>query len=702
MDNRDTLRNLLIAGAVFVLVMAVMSRIMPSPPTGPGATGPAPGGAATPSAPPTISAGGEPSLVGAAELSSARPDAAEAGGFRVVEAEETVEREMGTAPADGLTKGSPPSPYRMHLSLSNVGASVDTATLSDHAETIKGQARYKLLEPVEQIDGTVLRSLAVDKVNVDDADLTLHDKRWQAGPVTETDTGQTVSFWIEIEKDAAPALKLTRTFTLPRQAKEDGRHDLASSLRIENLSGVSRQVVVTQRGGVGVRQVSPRGDDRYIDWGLFDGARVAGNRKTDADVLRHPDQPLPLYAPSPEAPETRLSWVATANTYFTCTIAPLDAGDQDNPKTLSSVSAVDLDGSAATVHDVTVRFVSKPETIAAGQAAVFPADVYIGEKDGKAFRDVPKYRDRDYYSQVSMGFGACTFSWLVELMINLLNGLVVITRDYGVAIIIMVLVVRALLHPITKKGQVNMVKMQHRMQEMAPKIEEIKKKYANDKARMNQEMMKLNINPAGQLLTCLPMVIQMPIWVALYLSLSSNIQIRHEPFLFTWVHDLTAPDALYTFASPITVPLVGWVLPDFNLLPLLLAVFMYLQQKTQPKPKASPNMTEQQKQQQQMMQTMMPMMSIMMLLFFYKAPSGLNLYIMCSSFFGMIEQHYIRKHIKEREEAGTLHKPEKPKTDEPPRKKRADQMTFFEKLQNMADQAQKSQAKRQPKGKVRR
>ena len=90
-----------------------------------------------------------------------------------------------------------------------------------------------------------------------------------------------------------------------------------------------------------------------------------------------------------------------------------------------------------------------------------------------------------------------------------------------------------------------------------------------DRARLNQELMKLNMNPAGQLLTCLPMVIQMPIWIALYLSLSNNILMRHEPFHFTWISDLTSQDALYTFGSPFVVPVVGWVLPSFNLLPLL-------------------------------------------------------------------------------------------------------------------------------------
>ena len=301
------------------------------------------------------------------------------------------------------------------------------------------------------------------------------------------------------------------------------------------------------------------------------------------------------------------------------------------------------------------------------------------------------------------GFGWCTFTFLVELMIWLLNGLFSIVRDFGVAIMIMVLIVRMLLHPITKKGQVNMVRMQQRMSELAPKIEEIKKKYANDKTRMNQEMMKLNINPAGQLVTCLPMLIQMPIWIALYLSLQNNIQMRHEPFLFTWVNDLTAPDALYTFSTAMTVPLLGWKIPSLNLLPILVAVFMYTQQKLTPKPKPSPSMTDQQRQQQEMMQKMGPMMSIMMLVIFYKMPAGLNLYIMSSSLFGTIEQWRIRKHIREREEAGTLHKPRAGDDKGPDSGAKASRgphkPSFWERMQKMAGDAQKTQrtAKAKPR-----
>ena len=115
--------------------------------------------------------------------------------------------------------------------------------------------------------------------------------------------------------------------------------------------------------------------------------------------------------------------------------------------------------------------------------------------------------------------------------------------------------------------------------------------------------------------------------------------------------------------------------------------------KTQPRPKPNPNQSDQQRQQQEMMQKMMPMMSVMMLFIFYNMPAGLNLYIMCSSLFGWLEQRRIRAHIKEQEAAGTLHKPA------PKRKDPADgphKPSWVERLQKAAEQAQKSQATKRP------
>ena len=179
---------------------------------------------------------------------------------------------------------------------------------------------------------------------------------------------------------------------------------------------------------------------------------------------------------------------------------------------------------------------------------------------------------------------------------------------------------------------------------LKPQMDKIRETYANDKARMNTELMKLNKehgNPMTEgLMGCLPMLLQMPIWVALYSALSTSVALRHAAFLPFWITDLAAPDRLIVL--PTAWPLIG---NDINLLPLLLTVAMFFQQKyMSPPPTAA--MSPEQQQQQKMMRIMMP---LMMLFIFYRLPSGLNLYIMASSTIGVLEQMRIRKHIKEKE-----------------------------------------------------
>jgi YidC/Oxa1 family membrane protein insertase len=220
--------------------------------------------------------------------------------------------------------------------------------------------------------------------------------------------------------------------------------------------------------------------------------------------------------------------------------------------------------------------------------------------------------------------------------------------NYGIVIMILVFLVRILMHPVTKKSQVSMMKMQ----KLGPKMEEIKKKYANNKAELNKQVMALykeqGVSPFASML---PMMLQMPIWIALWTAVYTSIDLRGAPFLPFWITDLSVPDALIRFKE-ITIPLVGWQIDSFNLLPILMGVVMYLQQKLMPH--SSSAQTDSQVAQQQKM--MMVMMTLMFPIMLYKGPSGVNLYIMSSITAGVIEQMVIRRHIrrKEAEEATGL------------------------------------------------
>ena len=196
--------------------------------------------------------------------------------------------------------------------------------------------------------------------------------------------------------------------------------------------------------------------------------------------------------------------------------------------------------------------------------------------------------------------------------------------------ILLTLVVRGGLYPLTRKSQISMAKMQ----KLQPKIEELREKYGDDSQKMGREQMKLfrkyGVSPMSG---CLPLLLQFPIFIALYGALRAAIELRQAGFL--WIADLSRPDTL--FALPFDLPIFGH---QFNLLPFLAAGAMYMNQKLMHRPSGGGAQAE-------MQQTMMKFMPVFLLLVFYQLPSGLTLYITTSMGVGMAQQWLIRRHVKD-------------------------------------------------------
>ncbi len=177
-------------------------------------------------------------------------------------------------------------------------------------------------------------------------------------------------------------------------------------------------------------------------------------------------------------------------------------------------------------------------------------------------------------------------------LITLMDLMYKVLPNYGLVIIILVLIVRLLMHPLTRKGQVAMSKMS----KLAPAIEEIKKKYGNDKVEMNKHIATFyKEHGATPIIGMLPMLLQMPIWVALYSAIDASISLRGAKFLPVWIIDLSAPDAVFSFPQ---VNLIMFNFSSLNLLPILMGVAFYLQQKLTPQQTstaANPQLAQQQK-----------------------------------------------------------------------------------------------------------
>ena len=492
-------------------------------------------------------------------------------------------------------------------------------------------------------------------------------------------------------KDGAEMLRFTKTYRL-----HTGKPVLDLDLSVENVGDSPLTIWVDQDGPINVPEEGLQYDLRQLLTAQYLNGNVKlGRGHRHADLLKAAQatdegQPIPLLA----ADNGRFLWTALTNKYFGVFTRPLPAtGEVENY--VVSVTGTVADKNATTGKgDLLARITTVPILLQPAGTIRYPFEVYAGAKDAGYLASVdPAYADHTkLYYQLTQSADrrcSCTFGWLQDMMVWLLESIHVFVRNYGVAIIILVIIVRGLLHPLSVFQQKSMFRMQEAMGKLQPKMNALKEKYANDKTKLNQEMMKLfgeeNVNPAANFVSFIPLFLQMPILVALWTALNTDVNLRHAPFDGWWITDLSAPDALWAFVTPLNIPilselpLVGRMftgIPSINVLPLLMGVSMWLQQKYMPKPHLQAKMDAARKQhaesgkpksgmspddQMRQQQIMSYMMSIMMPLMFYYMPSGLNLYWMATNVVGILESLIIRKQLDEEKKRRELAAPKRPK-----------------------------------------
>ena len=208
---------------------------------------------------------------------------------------------------------------------------------------------------------------------------------------------------------------------------------------------------------------------------------------------------------------------------------------------------------------------------------------------------------------------------LVDFVVHILNAIYGVVGNYGIAIIIVTVLMRIIIFPLTLKQEKSMKKMR----ELQPELEKIKEKYKDNPQEYHQTTAELyresGVNPLGG---CLPLLIQMPVFVALYWAFSGNAIPADAKFLW---FTLKQPDRLFMIGNF-----------AFNLLPILNVGVTYIQQKIMT------SATSGQESSQQM-QTMLYMMPLMMLFIFYKMPSGVTLYYLVSGALSLVQQYFILK-----------------------------------------------------------
>lgn len=541
------------------------------------------------------------------------------------------------APADSN------NPYKLEVELTTKGAAVSKVRLRDYDD--RNRENPQPLELLKTFDNA--NTMASTRLLLPDMGkaFPLNRLDWQSTDVTKTaDGAEAISFYAIILKDSKEFIKLTKTYTL---RPED--YLLDCLVTISNLDDSSVKAGFETTAVAGISREDARRDARGVTTGFLTDTGTVDVVKFNLNKLaKNSGAKTDLFHKNAAY---KFLWVAATNKYFAVIARPVPY-DSNNlvPEWIAekSVKCFDADAKADSGDEneiVSLR--TATFTIASGAEQNCSFQIYIGPKDRDLFDSIVLYDNLGFIKVID--FQACmgdTFRGLSFFILTAMNRLYDYIPNYGVVIIIFVFIVRVLLHPITKKSQVSMMKMT----KLGPKAEEIKQKYANNKAEMQKQLAVLyKEQGVAPVLGCLPMLLQMPIWIALYSAIYAGIEFRGAPFLPFWITDLSSSDALFYFPATIEkIPFIGaFIGTSFNLLPILLGVAMFAQQKMMPSSSA-PSSNPQAAQQQKMMLWMMP---AMMLLFLYRAPSGLNLYIMASTTAGVAEQYIIRKHIREKEEA---------------------------------------------------
>ncbi len=278
-------------------------------------------------------------------------------------------------------------------------------------------------------------------------------------------------------------------------------------------------------------------------------------------------------------------------------------------------------------------------------------NLYLGPKDNLLLRKIGE----DYGEVMNYGiFGGISYvlSWLLNGLFSGLFSKMFDAWGWGFAIVTLTIIIRAVMWPLQNKS----TRAMKRMSKLQPEMKELREKYADDPGRMNQEMMKMyreyGINPLGG---CLPLLVQIPIFFGFYIMLQYAVELRQQSFL--WVEDLALPDTVHTLRF--SLPFLG---DGVNLLPTVMAVTMVLQMALTPKTG------------DKMQRRLFMMMPIIFFFFCYNFASALALYWTTSNIFAIVQMLITRR----------LPEPEL-------KKKGGKKKGFFQRLQERAEVAQKTQ-----------
>ena len=311
----------------------------------------------------------------------------------------------------------------------------------------------------------------------------------------------------------------------------------------------------------------------------------------------------------------QINWFGLNDKYFLVAVIPEIGGN-------SAINYSSLNSNQI----LNAKYFYPREIIKPGNTNTTKWKTYLGPKE-------PKNLD-------VVGYGlneAINWGWLgilAEIALKFLKILNSVFHNYGLSIIAITVILRVLFLPLTLKSMRSMKLMQAKMQAIKPKVEALKEKYKDDKTKQNAELMKLysshGVNPLSSLGGCFPLLLQLPVFIALYDVLLYSIDLRQSSFL--WINDLAEPEHLFN------IPIFGEYELPFRILPLLMGVSWFISQKMTPQ-------TAPGSESMELQMKMMQFMPIIFTVMFWSLPSGLILYWTVSNILSIFQQIYINRTV---------------------------------------------------------
>jgi YidC/Oxa1 family membrane protein insertase len=435
------------------------------------------------------------------------------------------------------------------------------------------------------------------------------------------------------------AIGMQRSYSL-----RPGSYLLDMDLQIDNRSSESQQLAYRLEGVNGItlegwwysNKISP-------NWGGSAARDLIYKTTAEQHELvsgfallkRARDESLPndqnLFAPDSDAAYRELHYIGVDAQYFTVAYLPRE-GEQTFTTFRRAIASLAADPLAIPKHQE--RAVNTTFYLDSGVA-----DVPAGSSLKQSLRLFAGPKQPDLFAQ--HGLDDCIyygwFSWPAKVLGSLLHVLSGV-GNYALAIILLTIIVRGAMFPLSRKAAVNA----QRMQELAPELKKIADQYKDDmegRVRAQRELQqRVGFNPLSG---CLPMFLQLPIFIGLYRTLSVDIELRQAAFASwtTWSSNLAAPDMLYYWGDWMWDYMsgrgTGWLGPYFNILPVIVMGLFLAQQKM-----FMPPATD---EQTAMTQKMMSYMTLIMGLFFFRVPAGLCIYFITSSVWGIGERILVKK-----------------------------------------------------------